>query len=181
MYALIYMLSFNLLSALIGVAYAMLIKPGKLATYVHLSRTKFNRLLTSSSDFRRWYREPSQSASEWIRSPRRKQDFLRFQKPVFVSHGSLIKLGILTTCTCGGIHPGRIEPASPIGWRYTGSTVLCELTKDFHPVFSSSGVAEDSGSWEIVPWSWLPTYSVDFWFANATCDEVYAIGGPLIN
>ncbi len=56
------------------------------------------------------------------------------------------------TCTCVGIHPGRIEPASPIALTFVsdggtpGSTVLCELTRPVHPVLSPLCVAEDSRS-----------------------------------
>ncbi len=51
-------------------------------------------------------------------------------------------------CTCVGIHSRRVEPASPIELT-TSRTVLCELTRDFHPVLSPSFVvAEDSRSGE---------------------------------
>ncbi len=39
------------------------------------------------------------------------------------------------TCTWVGIHPGRVDVS-----------VLCEVTKDFHPVLSPTCVAEDSQS-----------------------------------
>ncbi len=60
----------------------------------------------------------------------------------------------LLTCICVDIHPGRVEPAPPIKLTTSltealgGSTVLCELTKGFHPVLSPSCAAEDSRSGE---------------------------------
>ncbi len=51
-----------------------------------------------------------------------------------------------TTCTCVGIHPGRVGHVSDGGT--PGSTVLGELTRDFYPVLSPSYVAEDSRSGE---------------------------------
>ncbi len=62
--------------------------------------------------------------------------------------------GSLIACNCGGIHhragwagiTNLVDHVSSGGT--PGSTVLCELTRDFHSVLSPSCVAEDSRSRE---------------------------------
>ncbi len=51
-----------------------------------------------------------------------------------------------TTCTCVGIHPGRVGHVADGGT--PGSTVLCELAWDIQPILSPSCVAEESRSEE---------------------------------
>ncbi len=50
----------------------------------------------------------------------------------------LLKIAYFT-CTWGSIHPGWVEPASPIEWRHP----RLDSPRDFHPVLSPSSVAED--------------------------------------
>ncbi len=54
----------------------------------------------------------------------------------------------LLNWTCVGIHPQRVELASPILLTISpgkpGSAVLCEVTRHFHPVLSPSCAAKDS-------------------------------------
>ncbi len=55
------------------------------------------------------------------------------------------------TCTCVGIHLGRVELASSVELATSltpGSTGLYELTRDVHPVLSPSGVAANPRSGE---------------------------------
>ncbi len=51
----------------------------------------------------------------------------------------------LLTCTCVGIHPGRVKPAPPTALT-TSLTILRHLTRHLYPVLSPSCVAEDSRS-----------------------------------
>ncbi len=86
-----------------------------------------------------------------------------------------IKYTHLLTCTCSGIHPGWIEPASSDELTTSGSTVQRKLTRDFHPAFSSSCMAEDSGSGERFQLC-LECGSAGFQLA---CEAVMAKWGPL--
>ncbi len=62
------------------------------------------------------------------------------------------KFTYLLTCTCVGIHLGRVGPVftnwdDPVAyWGTPGLTFLCELTKGFHSVLSPSCVAENPRS-----------------------------------
>ncbi len=78
---------------------------------------------------------------------------------------SMIYMNRWLTWTCGGIHLGRVEPASPIEQTMSRIEALharrfgANSLETFCPVLSASCVAEDSRSGEGRPWSWLPTSS----------------------
>ncbi len=53
---------------------------------------------------------------------------------LFLNHHQFLWSGrSMLSCTCVSIHPGWVEPASPIELTTSRMEVLCELTRDFHP------------------------------------------------